>query len=74
MVHRGKAQSNFTLISLFCFILIPEDYNILAEKIIFNKNNPQQAAAMSQRAKQFVNDKFSMEKNAGEIYNYYITK
>jgi glycosyltransferase involved in cell wall biosynthesis len=52
-------------------ILIPESYQILAEKILFIKNNPQKAIEMAGRAKCFVDENFLMETNAEKIYNLY---
>jgi glycosyltransferase involved in cell wall biosynthesis len=52
-------------------ILIPEDYEILAKKVVELRNNPQQAIEMVGRAKKFVDEKFSMEKNVEYIYDLY---
>ncbi len=52
-------------------ILIPEDFQILAEKVISIKKDPQKAEEMSIRARHFVNSKFSMEQNVEEICKLY---
>jgi glycosyltransferase involved in cell wall biosynthesis len=52
-------------------ILIPENYNILAKKIIYLFNNPQQALKVAESANQLVHVKFSMENNVEQIFHLY---
>lgn len=52
-------------------ILIPEDYRILAEKIIYLHLNPEVATTITSNALKLVNEKFSMEKNVAQIFNLY---
>ena len=52
-------------------ILIPEDCNLLAEKVIAVARKPTEAKEMVIRAKNFVDDKFSIEKNTTQIFELY---
>ena len=53
-------------------ILIPEDFKILAEKILFVNSNKKYSLELAVRAKDFVNTYFNMNINANSIYNLYI--
>ena len=52
-------------------ILIPEDYSLLAQKVIWLFAHPDIIAKISLSAKELVNEKYSMEKNAIQIFNLY---
>ena len=52
-------------------ILIPEDFKILVEKIIYVKNNPTIALAMAAQACEFVNKYFDMKNNVNKILELY---
>ena len=51
--------------------LIPEDYKILAEKVIELHNNPEDSARFSANARELVSNTYHMEKNVPEIFNLY---
>lgn len=53
-------------------LLIPEDYKILAEKVIFLDTHPEISAQLSYKAKEMVNNTYHLEKNATEIYKLYL--
>lgn len=52
-------------------ILIKEDYHLLAEQVIFFKDNPTAALEMAKEAKEFVDRNFLMQKNAEKIFKLY---
>jgi glycosyltransferase involved in cell wall biosynthesis len=52
-------------------ILIPEDYHLLAEKIIYLKENPQIGICLTNSAKSFVDKKFNMYSNVEQIFALY---
>ncbi len=52
-------------------ILIPEDYSLLAQKVIWLFAHPDIVAKISLSAKELVNEKYSMKKNAIQIFNLY---
>jgi glycosyltransferase involved in cell wall biosynthesis len=54
-------------------ILIPEDFKVLAEKIVFLHKNPLEAGLMAEAAKNFVNKNFNIQKNVTKIYELYTT-
>jgi glycosyltransferase involved in cell wall biosynthesis len=54
-------------------ILIPEDYKILAEKIIYLQENPLEAAVLAESARSFVNQNFNIKKNVDKIFELYTT-
>lgn len=53
-------------------ILIPEDYKVMAEKILYLSNHPEEATKMIDNAKSMVNEYYDMEKNATKIYELYL--
>ena len=55
-------------------LLIPEDYKILAEKIIYIHKNPLIASLISEAARNFVNQNFNMHKNVDKIFELYTTE
>ena len=52
-------------------LLIPEDFSVLSQKIIYLRRNPDEGAEMAGRARKYVEDKYSMEKNARQIFELY---
>lgn len=52
--------------------LISEDSNILANQILFLAENPKTLSEVSFNAKIFVEDAFSLEKNANEVFKLYL--
>lgn len=52
-------------------ILIPEDYRILGEKVIFIEANKNISLEMVVRANEFVNKNFAMKTNVDKIFNLY---
>lgn len=52
-------------------ILLPEDYHLLAEKIIYLNENPQKGIAIANSAKCFVDEQFCMATNVEQILNLY---
>lgn len=52
-------------------ILIAEDYNLLAEKVIYLKENPQKGIAIAKNAKSFVDKQFNMADNVEQIFKLY---
>lgn len=56
-----------------CSMLIPEDYRELANAIMELKNNPVLQEEITANAVKFVNEKFSLKKNAKKIYDLYIS-
>lgn len=61
---------DFNLVAENC-VLIPENFQLLAEKVIYLATNPDVANAMSIRAKQFVDSNFNLETNVNLIYELY---
>jgi len=55
-------------------ILIKEDYNLIAENVLFIYSNPDDGNAMARSAKSFVDKNFNMEQNVKQIYELYKTK
>lgn len=53
-------------------ILIPEDYKLLAENVIYLYKNPEAASIMTKTARNMVNEYYNMEINASKIYELYI--
>lgn len=53
-------------------ILIPEDYKVLAEKVIFLNNHPEEGFRIANSAKNMVDECYNMEKNALKIYELYL--
>lgn len=54
-----------------CF-LIPEDYKLLAEKVIYLHNQPEDGVRIANNAKKMVDELYNMEKNASKIYELYL--
>lgn len=54
-----------------CSIMIPEDSDELAKSIIHLINDNKKQLSLIETAKEFVEEKFSMKKNALKIYNLY---
>lgn len=52
-------------------LIIPESYQLLAEKIIYLYKSPDFGINLSKNAKVFVDNAFSMEKNSELVYNLY---
>ena len=52
--------------------LIPEDYKVLAEKIIFLHNKPDEGLRIANNARKMVNEFYNMEKNVLEVYKLYL--
>jgi glycosyltransferase involved in cell wall biosynthesis len=52
--------------------LIPEDYKVLAEKIVFLHNQPDEGLRIANNARKMVNEYYNMEKNALEVYKLYL--
>lgn len=52
-------------------ILISEDYKLLAEKVIYLKENPQKVIDVVKSAKFFVDNSFNMNTNVDEIFKLY---
>ena len=52
-------------------ILIPEDYKILADKIVYVYNNRADAHELASRGRHFVNEHFNMISNAAKIFDLY---
>jgi glycosyltransferase involved in cell wall biosynthesis len=52
-------------------VLIPEDYHILAEKILSYKDNQQYFRFIAKNAIQFVNTNFDMKTNTNKIFELY---
>jgi glycosyltransferase involved in cell wall biosynthesis len=55
-------------------ILISEDYKMLADKIIYLKENPIIADSIANSAKKLVDDQFNMNTNAAKIFDLYSKK
>lgn len=53
-------------------ILIPANYRLLAEKVLYLHNHPEVASEMIDNAKNMVNEYYDMEKNATKIYELYL--
>lgn len=51
--------------------LIPEDYSVLAEKVIELHANPEVSARLSANARELVNNTYHMKKNVSEIIKLY---
>jgi glycosyltransferase involved in cell wall biosynthesis len=54
-------------------LLIPEDYTVLAKKILYLHENPLEASLIAESAKNFVNQNFNMQKNVDKIFELYTT-
>ncbi|MDP3913234.1 MAG: glycosyltransferase family 4 protein [Bacteroidota bacterium] len=52
-------------------ILIPENFQVLAENVIFLSRNSGEAQKMALRSRMLVEGKFSLAKNAEKIFNLY---
>jgi glycosyltransferase involved in cell wall biosynthesis len=52
-------------------LLIPEDFKILAEKILYLHENPSLATKLSKNAKIFVDTNFNMKTNSTKIFELY---
>jgi glycosyltransferase involved in cell wall biosynthesis len=52
-------------------LLIPEEYGVLAEKIIYLHQHSEVSAQLAARAKSMVNSTYHLKKNAEEIYQLY---
>jgi glycosyltransferase involved in cell wall biosynthesis len=52
-------------------VLIPEDYKVLAEKIIYLNENPDEGSLLAASAKKFVNLNFNLETNVKKIIKLY---
>lgn len=52
-------------------LLIPEDYKILAEKVIYLYTHPEVSAKLSAHAKELVNKAYHLKNNAEAIYQLY---
>ena len=52
--------------------LIPEDYKVLAEKIIFLYNQPEEGARIANNARNMVDECYNMDKNASKVYDLYL--
>lgn len=52
-------------------ILIPEDFKMLAEKILFLDNHPEEARRIAENAKKMVDECYNMERNATKIFELY---
>jgi glycosyltransferase involved in cell wall biosynthesis len=55
-------------------ILIPEDYKVLADKLIFIKNNKWKSTEIAENAMKFVNTTFDMKTNVKKIIDLYNTQ
>ena len=55
-------------------LLISEDYNLLAEKILYLFSNSDISHQIAGRAKELVNKTYSLNKNALEVYQLYLNK
>lgn len=55
-------------------LLIPEDFEILAEKIADLYKNPKNREKLSKNGFKFVNSAFNMKRNTDEVYKFYIQK
>jgi len=55
-------------------LLIPEDYNLLADKVMDLYSNPNLSFNLSVQGKQLVNEIYNMNKNASEIHELYLNK
>lgn len=53
-------------------ILIPQDYRILADKIIYLFTNPDIRRELANNARKMVNEYYDMDKNASKIYELYL--
>lgn len=53
-------------------ILIPEDYKVLAERVIYLYNYPEERARIANNAKKMVDENYNMKINASKIYELYI--
>lgn len=53
-------------------ILIPADYHLLAEQVIFLHNNPNACFQLTEHAKEFIDLNFSMKNNAEKIFRLYM--
>lgn len=54
-------------------ILIPENFELLAEKALYLQSNTEISDDLAQRAKTFVDQNFNMETNVNKIYELYIS-
>ena len=52
--------------------LIPEDYKVLADKIIFLHNQPGEGVRIANNGKEMVEECYNMEKNALKVYDLYL--
>lgn len=52
-------------------ILIPEDYRLLAEKVLYLQGNQQTGAKISLSGKSFVDNNFNMQTNVNQIFELY---
>ncbi len=55
-------------------LLIPEDFNELARKVIHLHTHPAESKALSERAVNLVNNQYSLKTNASKIFNLYERK
>lgn len=64
----GLRDFNHTGLNSF---LIPEDYKVLANKVIYLFNNPKEGAVVATNAKRMVDEIYNMEKNASKVFELY---
>lgn len=55
-------------------LLIPEYFEVLAEKVLYLNSNPNEGIKLATNAKKFVDSNFNMENNATKIVELYIKK
>lgn len=55
-------------------LLIPEDFKVLAEKIVYLYENPLKASIIAESANNFVNQNFNIQKNVAKIFELYNEK
>lgn len=53
-------------------ILIPQDYRILADKIIYLYAHPEKREELANNARKMVSENYDMDKNASKIYELYL--
>jgi len=52
-------------------ILIPEDFKLLAEKVLFLHKNPSEGSNIAESARNFVNQNFNIQNNVAKIVELY---